>query len=235
MASCLTSSLVPYTVYEALHEETVQIPQTVPVCSVRDNFARLVKLMPGSIVPCDKPNPRVAPPNSIYNFDTWGQQLVDFTEQVITAPTYISCNSRGLVAAFQRLLRETSLGAAFFSSVATPRTVKNILCQAYANDAAVTDELVQAILQPGLQPGALDVFLDFICYSGGPLPEQLLQQVPAGIPVSILWGADDPWEDMREARRLFAHQPCVTEFVELPKIGHCPQDEAPDVARLRLG
>jgi hypothetical protein len=35
--------------------------------------------------------------------------------------------------------------------VATPRAVKNILCQAYANDAAVTDELVQAILQPGLQ------------------------------------------------------------------------------------
>jgi len=36
-----------------------------------------------------------------------------------------------------------------------------------------------------LQPGALDVFLDFICYPGGPLPEQLLQQVrgweqPAG-------------------------------------------------------
>lgn len=47
--------------------------------------------------------------------------------------------------------RETSLGAAFFGSVATPRTVKNILCQAYANDAAVTDELVDAILKPGLQ------------------------------------------------------------------------------------
>lgn len=47
--------------------------------------------------------------------------------------------------------RETPLGAAFFSSVATPRTVKNILCQAYANDAAVTDELVEAILKPGLQ------------------------------------------------------------------------------------
>lgn len=47
--------------------------------------------------------------------------------------------------------RETPLGAAFFGSVATPRTVKNILCQAYANDAAVTDELVECILKPGLQ------------------------------------------------------------------------------------
>lgn len=47
--------------------------------------------------------------------------------------------------------RETTLGSAFFGSVATPRTVKNILCQAYADDSAVTDELVDAILKPGLQ------------------------------------------------------------------------------------
>jgi hypothetical protein len=50
-----------------------------------------------------------------------------------------------------RVFRDTPLGAAFFGSVATPNTVKNILCQAYANDAAVTDELVDAILKPGLQ------------------------------------------------------------------------------------
>lgn len=41
----------------------------------------------------------------------------------------------------------------------------------------VTDELVQIILQPGLEPGAADVFLEFICYSGGPLPEELLPKV----------------------------------------------------------
>lgn len=60
------------------------------------------------------------------------------------------------------------------------------------------------------QPGAVDVFLDFISYSGGPLPERLLEQMPPNVPVSILWGADDPWEDMKEGRRLFAHWPCVT-------------------------
>eukprot|EP00878_Enallax_costatus_P002483 GHUV01002663.1.p1 GENE.GHUV01002663.1~~GHUV01002663.1.p1 ORF type:complete len:406 (+),score=72.01 GHUV01002663.1:129-1220(+) len=214
----------------------------------------------------DKPTPRGAPANSIYNFDTWGQQSVDFIQDVIGTPAHISTNSVGglagltagilrpdlvksvqlinislrglhverqqpwqrpLVAALQRVLKETPLGAAFFGSVATPRTVKNILCQAYANDTAVTDELVDCILKPGLQPGAVDVFLDFISYSGGPLPERLLEQMPPGVPVSILWGADDPWEDMKEGRRLFAHWPCVTEFVELPGVGHCPQDEAP--------
>jgi hypothetical protein len=47
--------------------------------------------------------------------------------------------------------RDTPLGAAFFGSVATPTTVKNILRQAYANSAAVTDELVDCILKPGLE------------------------------------------------------------------------------------
>jgi hypothetical protein len=49
------------------------------------------------------------------------------------------------------------------------QTVRNILRQAYSDPNTVTDELVQCILQPGLQPGAVDVFLDFISYSGGPV------------------------------------------------------------------
>lgn len=43
----------------------------------------------------DKPNPRTAAPNSIYNFENWGDQLTDFIEEVIGEPTYISTNSVG--------------------------------------------------------------------------------------------------------------------------------------------
>jgi len=50
-----------------------------------------------------------------------------------------------------QVLRETQLGRNFFANVAQPATVKNILRQAYGSKAAVTDELVQCILQPGLQ------------------------------------------------------------------------------------
>ena len=68
------------------------------------------------------------------------------------------------------------------------------------------------------------MFLDFISYSGGPLPEELLDGLGAtGVPVSILWGREDPWEDVVEGKRLFAGYPCVEEFLELPGIGHCPQ------------
>lgn len=53
--------------------------------------------------------------------------------------------------------------------------VRNVLRQCYGDPAAVTDELVDMILKPGLQPGAVAVFLDFISYSSGPLPEEQLK------------------------------------------------------------
>lgn len=214
----------------------------------------------------DKPDPRQSPPNSLYCFETWGQQLVDFIDEVVGEKAVVACNSvgglaglqasivapekvagvqlynislRGLhmkrtspvarpfIAAFQRLLRDTQLGEAFFSSVAQKQTVANILKQAYGNEKAVDNELVDCILKPGLQPGAARVFLDFISYSGGPLPEDLIRATTR--PVSIVWGAADPWEDVVLGRQLFASLPGVTEFVELPGVGHCPQDEAPDL------
>ena len=60
-------------------------------------------------------------------------------------------------------------------SCLSPQGVKSVLQQCYGDRAAVTDELVELILTPGLQPGAVDVFLDFISYSSGPLPEELLE------------------------------------------------------------
>lgn len=88
----------------------------------------------------------------------------------------------------------------------------------------MTEELVQIILHPGLEPGAVDVFLEFICYSGGPLPEELLPQVEC--PVLIAWGDKDPWESI-ELGRAYGDFDTVEDFVVLPNVGHCPQDEAP--------
>ena len=70
--------------------------------------------------------------------------------------------ARPLIAGFQTLLRETPAGQMFFDSVAKPEAIKNVLSQAYYDSDTVTDELVDCLLQPGLQPGAARVFLDFI-------------------------------------------------------------------------
>lgn len=57
------------------------------------------------------------------------------------------------------------------------------------------------------------MFLDFISYSGGPLPEELLPRVSC--PVSILWGEADPWEPIAKGRA-YGDFEAVEEFVALP-------------------
>ncbi|CAI8585418.1 unnamed protein product [Vicia faba] len=133
---------------------------------------------------------------------------------------------RPFISSFQRLLRDTAVGKFFFKAVATKESVKNILCQCYHDTSKVTDELVQIILSPGLEPGAAEVFLEFICYSGGPLPEELLPQVKC--PVLIAWGDKDPWEPI-EMGRNYGNFDSVKDFIVLPNVGHCPQDEAPQL------
>jgi pimeloyl-ACP methyl ester carboxylesterase len=133
---------------------------------------------------------------------------------------------RPIVKFIQDTLRESSLGSAFFSTIATPTSVKNVLQQCYGDKSAVDDELIDVILKPGLQLGAVDVFLDFISYSGGPLPEELLARCP--VPVSVVWGAMDPWEKVEWGRE-FVKYASVEEYIELPGVGHCPQDEAPQL------
>ncbi|KAI4317471.1 hypothetical protein L6164_025338 [Bauhinia variegata] len=130
------------------------------------------------------------------------------------------------IRSFQRLLRDTAVGKLFFNYVATKESVRSILCQCYHDTSKVTDELVDIILNPGLEPGAAEVFLEFICYSGGPLPEELLPKVKC--PVLIAWGDKDPWEPI-ELGRNYRNFGSVEDFIVLPNVGHCPQDEAPDL------
>ncbi|OVA19586.1 Alpha/beta hydrolase fold-1 [Macleaya cordata] len=131
---------------------------------------------------------------------------------------------RPFIRSFQSLLRNTAVGKFFFKTVATPQSVKSILCQCYHDTSQVTEELVEKILLPGLEPGAVDVFLEFICYSEGPLPEELLPQVKC--PVLVAWGDKDPWEPI-DLGRVYGEFDVVEDFVVLSDVGHCPQDEAP--------
>jgi pimeloyl-ACP methyl ester carboxylesterase len=209
-----------------------------------------------------------------YTFETWGQQAIDFCQQVIGAPVYCVGNSIGAVVALQaaildpsqvlgvclvncslRLLHDRkrstlpwyrqwsapllqqvlglkALGYFFFQQLANPRTIRRILEQAYGNAEAVTDELVALILAPAQDPGAADVFLAFIQYSQGPLPEDLLLQLQC--PVLVLWGEADPWEPIALGRELAQQGPTVTKFVTLAGVGHCPQDEAPEAVNAAL-
>ncbi|KAF6150193.1 hypothetical protein GIB67_023148 [Kingdonia uniflora] len=199
----------------------------------------------------DKPNPREFGISPFYTFETWATQLNDFCTDVVKGKAFFICNSIGGLVGLQAAVMEpgicrgivllnislrmlhikkqpwnTDVGKFFFKSVATRQSVRSILCQCYHDTSQVTEELVEKILLPGLEPGAVDVFLEFICYSGGPLPEELLPQVKC--PVLVGWGDKDPWEPI-ELGRNYGKFPAVEDFVVLPNVGHCPQDEAPQL------
>ena len=126
----------------------------------------------------------------------------------------------------QRVLGNKQIGNFFFKQIAKPKVVRNILLQAYRRSEAVTDELIEMLMKPAVDEGAVDVFLAFTRYSQGPLPEDLLPRL--NCPTVLLWGTEDPWEPVAMGREL-AKIPTVDKFIALEGLGHCPQDEAPEV------
>jgi pimeloyl-ACP methyl ester carboxylesterase len=126
----------------------------------------------------------------------------------------------------QGILGIKAIGRWFFRQIAHRNVVRKILLQAYHQPAAVTEELIDILMAPAKDPGAADVFLTFTAYSCGPLPEDLLPLLSC--PAIAIWGAADPWEPISLGRALMSVS-TVWEFVELPAVGHCPQDEAPEL------
>ncbi|MFM2302838.1 MAG: hypothetical protein RLZZ135_241 [Cyanobacteriota bacterium] len=126
----------------------------------------------------------------------------------------------------QSVLGVKAIGGLFFRQLAQRQVVRKILLQAYCRSTAVTEELIDILMAPASDPGAAHVFLTFTAYSWGPLPEDLLPQLSC--PAIAIWGAADPWEPIDLGRQLM-NVSTVREFVELPNIGHCPQDEAPEL------
>ena len=140
----------------------------------------------------------------------------------VTLPWYRNYGS----LVMQRVLANRQIGNFFFRQIAKPKVIRKVLLQAYRRSEAVTDELVEMLMKPAADAGAVDVFLAFTRYSQGPLPEDLLPRLTC--PTILLWGTEDPWEPVEMGREL-SKIPTVERFILLEGLGHCPQDEAPEV------
>jgi pimeloyl-ACP methyl ester carboxylesterase len=123
-----------------------------------------------------------------------------------------------------RILMYRPLGGYFLKSLARPDALRKVLLQAYQVSERVDAELVEILRVPALQPGALEVFLAFITFDDGPIPEDLLPQLDC--PSLMLWGELDSFEPHRDGLAL-RHYATVERFVSLPGIGHCGHDEDP--------
>lgn len=126
----------------------------------------------------------------------------------------------------QKILQNKSIGYFFFRQIAKPKVIKNILTQAYPNQEAITDELIELLYKPSQDKGAADVFLAFTSYSQGALPQDLLPILPCN--AILLWGSEDKWEPIAMGQE-FAKFATVKKFIPLEGLGHCPQDEAPEI------
>ncbi len=137
--------------------------------------------------------------------------------------------SRPLV---KQLVRQRWLIAPLFRLLAQPTFIRSVLARAYPSGANVDAELVALLHRPSTDPGATESFRGFVNLFNDHLAPQLLAELSASqppVPVRMLWGAADPWEDPAEARRWADSFACIQELRVLPGLGHCPHDEAPEL------
>jgi len=131
--------------------------------------------------------------------------------------------SRPLV---KRLVRQRWILQPLFRFVGRPSFVRQVLAQAYPSGANLDDELVDILLKPALDVGAVESFRGFVnLFEDHLAPDHLAH---LSVPVRMIWGARDPWEDPDEARSWAAQFSCIQELVVLDGLGHCPHDESPE-------
>lgn len=127
--------------------------------------------------------------------------------------------------ALMTLLANRPIGAFFLKSMSKPDVLRSVLQGAYAKHEAVDNDLVQILRQPAQTRGALDVFLSFISYDTGPIPEDFLPRLSQ--PALVIWGEEDQFEPFELGQKL-SHYSIVEKFVPISGVGHCAHDEIPD-------
>jgi pimeloyl-ACP methyl ester carboxylesterase len=127
----------------------------------------------------------------------------------------------------KQLVRQRWLVGNLFRLLARPAVIRQVLRQAYPSGANVDDELVELLYRPSTEAGAVESFRGFVNLFNDALAPQLLEALR--VPVRLIWGAADPWEDPAEARQWAERFCCVQALEVLPGVGHCPHDEAPEL------
>ena len=139
---------------------------------------------------------------------------------------------RLVMGGVKRLVKTKRVGAFLFDQMRSHKRIRGSLSQVYANQDAITDELVEMLHQPSCDPNAQHVFASILNAPAGPRPSELLPRIEK--PLLVLWGEDDPWAALptaaiyRELSEKPGAQPQVV-FRPIPKTGHCPHDERPEV------
>ncbi|WP_186480350.1 alpha/beta fold hydrolase [Synechococcus sp. NOUM97013] len=155
------------------------------------------------------------------------QRLMD-DKQLSTQPAWMAW----IRPLLKTLVSQRWLSTALFRNAARPRVIRSVLGQAYPSGANIDDALVDLLYQPTQRPGAAEAFRGFINLFDDHLAPVLLETLQQ--PVHLIWGERDPWEPVAEARAWAERFSCIQSLLVLPKVGHCPHDEAPEPVNARL-
>ncbi|KAL6212669.1 hypothetical protein ACLB2K_017887 [Fragaria x ananassa] len=123
-----------------------------------------------------------------------------------------------------------------FERVRQRESLRNILSSVYANKESVDDELVEIIMEPTNDPGALDAFVSIVTGPPGPNPVQLIPGL--SLPILVLWGDEDPFTPLDgPVGKYFSSLPSRQSNVSLSilqGVGHCPHDDRPKLVHDKL-
>ena len=203
-----------------------------------------------------------------YCFDLWGQQVVDFCQEIIKEPVFLIGNSIGgvvclkagellqhncksliLLDCAQRtmddkrlkkndalmnflrpviktLVSQRFISNTLFNRAANPRTIKQILKQAYPSGNNIDEELIQILYEPSQRSNSAEAFRGFINLFDDYLATDLFDKVNTNI--HLIWGEKDPWESLNEAKEWKDKFQNIKSLSILKNIGHCPHDESPE-------
>jgi pimeloyl-ACP methyl ester carboxylesterase len=144
-------------------------------------------------------------------------------------PDELNLPLRLVMGTFTKLVSSKIVGPFLFNRIRQKDRLRRTLRQVYKDPEAITDELVDMLYDPSCDTGAQQVFASILTAPPGPSPSELLPIVQH--PLLVLWGENDPWTPIKAAEiyRKLGETGQPVEVVGIPKAGHCPHDERPDI------
>ncbi|MBD2002562.1 MULTISPECIES: alpha/beta fold hydrolase [Cyanophyceae] len=144
-------------------------------------------------------------------------------------PDELNLPLRLVMGTFTKLVSSKIVGPFLFNRIRQKDRLRRTLRQVYKDPEAITDELVDMLYDPSCDSGAQQVFASILTAPPGPSPSELLPKVQH--PLLVLWGENDPWTPIKAAEiyRKLGETGQPVQVVGIPKAGHCPHDERPDI------
>ena len=128
------------------------------------------------------------------------------------------------------LTKQRWISKRLFKNAANKYFIKKVLQKAYPTGINIDKELINLLYYPSQRIGASEAFHGFINIFNDYLAPDLMKNIH--IPVHLIWGENDPWESVNEAKKWYNSISCIKSLEIISKAGHCPHDEAPEKVNL---